>query len=198
MQSPSPETNVATDVQCGKAAAKVSGLYRGLVFALLSLLLYGFVYYPHEPTSLAARTLFAYAAWVARGSAWLIGLFGEPVGVTDDTLITGRFPLRIVLDCAALDVLALYVAAVLAYPARWFSKVSAVLLGAVFLSCANLGRILALYFAGVYAPERFDLLHEDVLAFAMVASALFAFAGFAALMEQGRRQVVTTASGPAQ
>lgn len=158
-----------------------AALAQGARFGVFALLVFGSLYYPHAPASWPARALHAYVGLVARAAAFTIGLFDHSAKLLDDTIIAGRFPLQIVLDCTALDVQALYLAAVLSLAAPVVVKLAGACAGLVFLTLANLARIAALYFVGVAAPARFDLLHEDVMTFAMMACACLAFVTFAQL-----------------
>ena len=152
---------------------------QALRFGLLSLFLFAFLYYPHDPSSWPARAIGGYVSWVARAAAFSIGLADNSVALTQGTVIGGRYPLQIVLDCTALDVQALYLSAVLALRAPAGIALKGALSGLAFLALANLARIAALYFVGVYAPARFDLIHEDVMTFVMMACACLAFVTFA-------------------
>jgi exosortase/archaeosortase family protein len=156
-------------------------------FAVVAVLAFGLVYFPYPPDSVPARLLFAYVAFVARSATWTLGLLDPSVMLTDRIVINGRFPLQIVLDCTGLDVQALYLAAVVAAPASALHKLLGASAGLSFLLLANLARIALLYYVGVYAPARFDLLHEDVLTFAMLACACAAFLSFALAGTRSRR-----------
>ncbi|HEY6880514.1 MAG TPA: hypothetical protein VI299_20965 [Polyangiales bacterium] len=164
-------------------------LWRLALFALVSALLFALLYYPHPPDSRAADLLSGYVAWVARAATHVIALFDPSVVLMDHVVIAGRFPLRIVLDCTALDVQALFVSAVLAAPASARSKLLGALGGVAFLAVANLVRIVALYYVGVHAPARFDLMHEDVFTFAMLACACLAFFLFATQHSRARAAI---------
>ncbi len=136
------------------------------------------LYYPYPADSLPTSWLEQYIHGVAACSRWLIAWFEPHVRLVDGLVIAGRFPLQIVLDCTALDVQALYAAAVLASPARWKDKAAGLVLGLVALSLANLMRIVVLYLAGSYAPAHFDLLHEDVMTFALMVFTCLAYYAF--------------------
>jgi exosortase/archaeosortase family protein len=152
-----------------------------LRFALWAALLLALLYAPYPADSIIVQLLAGYVALVARASAWLLALGDPSVRLVDEVLITGRFPLQIVLDCTALDVQALYSAAVLSAPLRWSVRLAGTLAGCAALSAINLGRIVVLYWIGVHAPAHFDLMHEDVLTFALLACACGGFWAFTKL-----------------
>jgi exosortase/archaeosortase family protein len=150
-----------------------------LVFALTgvpaAVALYAFIYFPHDQASLTGRALATYVTWQAAAVAAILGLFDGTVSVAGHH-IAGRFPLDIVLDCAALDVQALYGVAVLAFPgAALASKGVGLIGGLAVITGFNLLRMVALYAVGVSAPESFGFLHEEVFQLLMVAIAAASF-----------------------
>ena len=95
-------------------------------------------------------------------------------------MIDGRFSLRIVLDCAALDAHALLAAAVIAFPASWRQRAAGVLAGTVIVAFVNIVRIAILYVVGVRWPGLFPVLHEDVLQLAIVLATFLVFGAWIA------------------
>jgi exosortase/archaeosortase family protein len=150
-----------------------------LHFGLLAALSFGLLYFPYPTDSTPARWLSGYVELVAHAATAVLWLFDPAVRLTEGLVIQGRFPLQIVLDCTALDVQALYLAAVASAPLALRSKLAGAIAGVAFLGVVNLARIAILYWVGVYAPARFDMVHEDLMTFAMLAAACLAFAGFA-------------------
>lgn len=165
-----------------------------LVTGLLMLAVSVLVYFPYDPGSVPGRALVRYL----EAQAWLVGTvlgwFDASVSVQGN-LILGRFPMAIVVDCAALDALAFFAAAVLGFPAAWRSKLAGVAAGCAAIITVNLVRILTLYVAGVHWPALFSVLHEEVLQVLMVATALAAFALWVrwTMRAPGRPQVVDVA-----
>lgn len=151
----------------------------------LVLLLYGGIFFPYPADGFPVAILRNILSGVAHASATTIRIWDPSVTVVEGPIIQGRFPMQIVLDCAALDVLALYIAAVLAYPASLRAKLVGASLGVMFLSALNIARIAALYFVGTHAPESFAVVHGDLLAFAMVAATLATFGIWARGRERG-------------
>jgi exosortase family protein XrtM len=149
----------------------------GARYVLIALpamaILYGLLYYRHPPDSLIARILDAHMEGIARASGAVIGLFADVT--VNGRFISGRFPLEIVLDCGAVDVQAIFAAAVLAFPVSWRRRAFGVVLGLVGLYLLNLARIVCLYFVGVNAPGLFHVMHEEVLQLVIIVSACLAF-----------------------
>lgn len=92
------------------------------------------------------------------------------------TISSARFSIGINYGCDASEPLALFVAAVLAFPAPFRRKIPGILLGAVILAALNLARIVSLFLAGVYFPNAFEWLHVEAwpAIFIMLAIVLWA------------------------
>jgi exosortase/archaeosortase family protein len=143
-------------------------------FLALAAIFYLVLYYPHDPASLPARLLGRYVELQARLAGGLVRLFDRGVTVSG-ILITGRFSLAIVLDCAAIDAQALFAATVLAFPAPWRRKLTGLAAGLAVITAVNLVRIVILYFVGLRWPRYFDFLHEDLFQFGIIAAAAASF-----------------------
>jgi exosortase/archaeosortase family protein len=142
--------------------------------AVLGGAAYAALYFPYPPGSFPVRLLSWYlhqVAWASAGGVWL---FDRSVTVHED-VVQGRFSLKIVLDCAALDAHALYGAAVLAYPAPWRTRLGGFVAGTALLAAVNVVRIAVLYVVGLRWPPAFHVLHEEVLQFGIVLTAFLAF-----------------------
>jgi exosortase H (IPTLxxWG-CTERM-specific) len=163
------------DGQPGGGTGRWPALRFALRFLALGALFYLALYYPHDRASLPARLLGQYVELQARLAAGLVRLFDRGVTVSGN-LITGRFSLAIILDCAAIDAQALYAATVLAFPAPWRRKLAGLAAGLAVITAVNLVRIATLYFVGVHWPRTFDFLHEDLFQLGIVAAACASFA----------------------
>ncbi len=141
---------------------------------LLMIALYAAYYYPYEPDQLIARLIEGYARLLASAAGALIATFDGNVRV-EGTLIAGQFPLLIVKSCSALDAQALYVGALVAFPAPIRAKAIGLVLGIITLTSTNILRLSMLYFAGAHAPRAFDTLHEEVWPLVLVAIACVCF-----------------------
>jgi exosortase/archaeosortase family protein len=135
---------------------------------------YAIFYFPYPEGSLPLRALTGYLRLVARASAIALRPFDHTVMANGD-LVDGRFSLRIVLDCAALDAHALFAAAVLAFPAPVTLRLWGVAAGGLGLAGVNVGRIVILYIVGVCWPAAFHWMHEEILQLGIVLAAFSAF-----------------------
>jgi len=173
------------------------GTFRFLVrAAVLMAAFYSVLYYPYGDASLPARLLVGYLGLLARISGGLVALFDSSVRV-EGVFILGRQPLHIVLDCAALDALALFAATVLAFPAAVRVKLIGFAAGGAIIWGFNVMRICLLYVAGVKWPRLFDVLHEDVMALLLVLVSVGCFAVWAALSRGNSARLAAGASSAA-
>jgi exosortase H (IPTLxxWG-CTERM-specific) len=153
--------------------------YRAQVrFVVLGTVLFvafnGVLYYPYVPGGLCEQLIQRYLSLLAAVSAAIIALF-DPAVLAKDALIVGRFPLRIVMECTALDAQALFAAFVLAFPASWKKKLLGIASGIGVLGSLNILRIVSLYYIGLHWPEAFSRMHEEVWALTLVVAALLCF-----------------------
>jgi len=121
------------------------------------------VYYLCTAAPVFRSKLFpAYLRLNARASASILRWLGEDAKGSDLAVVSSRFSLGIARGCDAIEPSALFLAAVLAFPAAARSKIPGILLGVTALLTINLVRILTLYYTGVYLPGFFEILHVDV------------------------------------
>lgn len=144
----------------------------------------GLYAFPYGELGLSERWFESYLAAYARLVGHVLGVF-EPSVRVDGTLITGRYSLRIVKTCDAMEANALFAAAVLALAGPWRRKLGALALGLVALVTANVLRIATLYYAGALAPSTFRALHEEVWPLVLIALAAVAFVVAAGFIRRG-------------
>ena len=82
----------------------------------------------------------------------------------EGTVISGAegFAVNILKGCNGAYVLAIYLAAVLAFPATWKEKALGTALGIPAVQGINLVRIVSLYYIGVRHPALFERFHYHV------------------------------------
>jgi exosortase/archaeosortase family protein len=160
------------------AASKLVGAKMFLLVGVgLALVFHTVLFFPYAQDALVLKALDWYLSQLTRVCGWVIHFF-DPTATTQQLEIVGRFSLRIVIDCAALDVQSLFVAAVLAFPATIKQRLLCSVLGCLAITMVNICRIVTLYLVGVHAPGSFKIVHEEVMAIAMVFAALLAFLSF--------------------
>jgi exosortase/archaeosortase family protein len=132
-----------------------------VVFGVLALTLLGFYYFPYPEGSAMRGWLDAYLRGYAAISGAILRCF-EPTLLVQGQNLTGRFSLRIVKTCDAMDVQILFVSAVIAWPGPWLRRAAAGALGAAAILLANIVRICSLYFVGLYLPDWFEFAHVEL------------------------------------
>ncbi len=98
----------------------------------------------------------------ARMSAAALNLFGEKAHAEDTMVQSSRYSVDIRHGCDAIEPSALFIAAVLAFPAKFLLKLPGLLAGTLVLSLINLFRIVTLFYTGIHFPGSFEFMHEDV------------------------------------
>ena len=91
-------------------------------------------------------------------------LNGLGQGVTREGTIlrSARFAVNIRNGCNGVEAMLIFLAAVLAFPAPWRSRVLGLVLGIAAIQVVNLIRVVALFLTGVYMPRIFDASHTVV------------------------------------
>lgn len=128
------------------------------LFVLLMAVFYVCTYIP-----IMNKTILpSYMRFNAQASAVILSVFGEGAKADDTYVSSARYSVNILHGCDAVEPTALFVAAVLAFPASLRSKLPGMLAGSIFLAIINLVRIVSLFYTGIYWPKAFNIMHEDV------------------------------------
>lgn len=99
---------------------------------------------------------------IARVSGATLDLLGQDVRM-QGTIIRGRqFAVNIRNGCNGVEAMLIFLAAVVAFPAPWKSRLLGLALGVVAIQAVNLVRVVALYLTGAYFPSWFDASHTVV------------------------------------
>jgi exosortase H (IPTLxxWG-CTERM-specific) len=110
----------------------------------------------------AREVLSSYVLFSTRLAGPVCNWFGQHTSVTNNVISSNRFAVSVNWGCDGSESVALFVAAVLAFPAPFRRKIPGILLGALILAVLNLVRIVSLFLAGVYFPSAFEWMHWDV------------------------------------
>ena len=121
------------------------GLYTLGFFALL----YGFDRQVVDP----------FTRWIAQLTRLILTLIGTKAWGSGKVVGTPNFSVAIQNNCNAIYETALFIAAVLAYPATWPERAWGALLGFVALYLVNLVRVISLIYVGSYLRRYFDASH---------------------------------------
>jgi len=99
---------------------------------------------------------------IAKVSGDVLAVFGQDIRVKGASIFSPRFSVNIIRGCDAVEAIALYVCAVLAFPLPFLKKIPGMIAGILLLLILNLVRIVSLFLIGVYSPRIFALMHIDV------------------------------------
>jgi exosortase/archaeosortase family protein len=108
-------------------------------------------------------------------SASVLRLFGENAIANGNLLSSPSLALNIYKGCDALEPFGLFVAGVVAFPAGISLQLTGIVGGAVFMLMINQVRIVTLYYAGIYYPSIFEVLHREVWQAVFIALSLVLF-----------------------
>ena len=92
-------------------------------------------------------------------SYWLLSGFGEGAAVAGKTVSFNGFKVIVIGECAGLLEFMMFAAAVIAYPAKWGSRLVGLLIGIPILFGVNVFRIMGLLVVGRYEPTLFHFAH---------------------------------------
>jgi len=106
-------------------------------------------------------------------STAILNFFGEGAAADKTIISSSRYSINIAHGCDAIEPAALFVAAVLAFPASFRSKLPALFAGTFLLLTINLIRIVSLFYTGIYWPAAFETMHVDVWQPAFIVLSLF-------------------------
>jgi exosortase H (IPTLxxWG-CTERM-specific) len=174
-----------TDRQPAFSQVRRGQLRFALTFVVVAGVLFAAYAFPYAENGISERWFETYLRWYARLAGGVLGIFDGRVEVAG-AVITGRYSLRIVKTCDAMEANLLFIAAIVAFPARWSKKLVAGAVGLVLLVAVNIVRICSLYFIGIYAAPRFELFHFEIWPLLLVAAAAAEFALLATWMQRPR------------
>jgi len=111
---------------------------------------------------------------VAHSTSAALNVLGQATQVLDGyTVSSSRFSVAVVTACTGLFLTALFVSAVLAYPARWWAKLAGIGIGLGGLFVLNVLRLVCLFLVGVLLPAHVEVAHLLVLQSLLIVAALF-------------------------
>lgn len=137
-----------------------------LLFALYALASFALLY------GLDRQVVTPFTRGIALLTKALLGIVGIPAQVTGTVVATPTFSVAIQNGCNAIYETALFVSAVLSFPATWRERAWGALLGFVALYLINLIRVLSLIYVGGHFRQYFQLSHIYVWQSLFIAFAL--------------------------
>jgi exosortase/archaeosortase family protein len=138
------------------------------------------LFYIVFPTSFYKNNIHPFVVLVyAKISGFILNLAGQNTQVRGDEIISARFMINLKKGCDAVEAMAVYASALLAFPAKWKKKIKGLLIGLAVLFVLNIIRVVSLFLAGVYAPKFFDLMHVEVWQVLFILIAVVMWIGWA-------------------
>lgn len=135
------------------------------------------VFFACSTTDFAKRRAWpSYLRWNAQVSAAILTFLGEDATNQDRTVTSPRCSLLIEQGCDAVQPSALFIAAVLAFPAPIRAKLIGIVTGALLLATTNLVRIISLFFVQLHYPTFFQFMHIEVWQVAFITLAVVLWA----------------------
>ena len=113
-----------------------------------------------------------YHCYIAFFSGTILDFLGQDITVRGASIFSPRFSVQIIRGCDAIEPVALFICAVLAFPASFSKKISGIIVGTLLLMILNLVRIVSLFLIGVYLPRIVDVMHIEVWQVLFIFSAL--------------------------
>jgi exosortase/archaeosortase family protein len=103
----------------------------------------------------------AYLHVVTASAATLLRMTGRMV-ISDADALHGGFDMSIRSGCDGLQTMAIFAAAVAAYPSSWTRRLAGALAGMTVLFGVNILRIATLFVVGARWPQHFQAVHVHV------------------------------------
>ncbi len=103
-----------------------------------------------------------FTAHVATASGHALNLIGQDITQSGTILRNERFAVNIRNGCNGVETMIIFLAAVLAFPSTWKSRIIGLVLGVLAIQAVNLVRVVALFLTGAYFPELFDSSHTVI------------------------------------
>ncbi len=129
-----------------------------VLFAVFMGAFYGVTMIPYMEQKVLPR----YMEFNASASVVILNVFDEGATARGTAVSSARYSVDIRHGCDAIEPSMLFLSAVLAFPARFMTKLPGLLVGTIVLSIINLVRIVTLFYTGIHYPKWFDRMHEDV------------------------------------
>jgi len=113
----------------------------------------------------------------AKISGLLLQVLGEDISILGTRLFSPRSGVDIRAGCDAVEPIALFSFAALAFPVAWSRRFKVVGLGLIALLALNQVRIVSLYYFQIHSTELFDAAHIFIwpMFFIAVAAGMWAF-----------------------
>jgi exosortase H (IPTLxxWG-CTERM-specific) len=106
------------------------------------------------------HAIYPYTEFITTSSRLALRLIGHDVHGEGLFISGSQFGVHVQNICNGLEVTGIYLAAVLAFPASWRSKLAGLALGYPMIFVFNVSRIVVLYILGLNNPDVFETVHR--------------------------------------
>ena len=110
---------------------------------------------------------------IAHVTSFVLNLLGNRTLVIGHTITASRFSITVVTACTGLFMTAVFLSAVVAYPARFLAKLIGLALGIAGIFTVNIVRLVSLFYIGIYWPSFLDQAHLLVWPSLLIVFSLF-------------------------
>jgi exosortase/archaeosortase family protein len=173
-----------------------SPLRFALTFGAIAGVLFAVYTFPYERVGISEKFFESYLALYAQLAGKTLSLFDPHVTVHQQDIL-GRYNLRIVKNCDAMEANILYAAAVLAFPVAVRARLVGLASGVALLVAINIVRICSLYYVGILAPQAFPFFHLELWPLLLIASGAALFLFWATLASRRERETPAHAAAQA-
>lgn len=136
-----------------------------------------------------------YTTLVAQMSGKVLAGFGEDIAIEGCLLRSPRFAVTIYNGCNGLITSIIFMAGVLAFPARPLNKLLGVVGGLLAIQVINLTRIISLFYIGVFFPSFFDSSHIVVWQSIVILSGVVLWIIWATRFARPKHPIVNESNG---
>jgi exosortase H (IPTLxxWG-CTERM-specific) len=135
---------------------------REITFLVLFIVLLGGGFTLVSLNQVNDAVIVPFTAGIAKASGAVLDLIGQNVTMQGTVIRNAKFAVNIKNGCNGVEAMLIFLAAVLAFPAPWRSRLAGLTLGIVAIQIVNLIRVVALFLTGVYFPKLFDTSHTVI------------------------------------
>lgn len=157
-----------------------------LRFVAFALPMFAFYTFPYEENGVSEAWFTSYLSAYAQLAGGALSVVEPGIRVVGQDIL-GRYGLRIIRSCDAMEAVILFSAAVLAFPAPWRRRFIGLAVGTLAIITVNVLRICSLYYVGVYREAQFEFYHMEVWPLVLVGTAGLAFVIWSRWTQQTRQ-----------
>lgn len=108
------------------------------------------------------QVIVPFTGLVAKASGIALDLIGQDIQMTGTIIRSDRFAVNIKNGCNGVETMIIFLAAVIAFPSSWRSRIIGLVGGCLAIQAVNLIRVVALFLTGAYFPALFDSSHTVI------------------------------------